>query len=107
NINGIDATAPSSVTLPNLTAGTYSAVVQDQISGCTLSATTGLTDIVLTTGNTVVDPCAVTLRYTVLGGLAPYTFTFTNSGDLSVVGPSAPSASPFTTPALPQGDYTV
>lgn len=107
NLNGIDATAPSTVTLPNLVAGTYSAVVQDQISGCTISATTGLTDITLTTSTSVNDPCAVTLNYTVSGGASPYRFTFTNSSTLAVIGPSAASPSPFVTPALPEGDYTV
>jgi len=107
NVNGIDELAPSTITLPNLTAGTYSAVVQDQISGCTISATTGLTDITLTTGFTLVDPCAVTLRYTVSGGVAPYVLTFTNSTTLAVTGPSAPTTSPFITPALPAGPYSV
>jgi len=104
----IDQTAPATIPFTGRLAGTYSAIVQDQISGCTISQSIGLTDNVITSATpTVVDPCAVTYSIAVAGGTSPYRFTFTNSGTGQIIGPSAPSTSPFVSPALVAGTYVL
>jgi large repetitive protein len=101
-----DQTAPATLPFPGRLAGTYSAIVQDQVSGCTISQSIGLTDNVITSVTpTVIDPCAVTYSVAVVGGTPPYRFTFTNSGTGEVIGPSAPLPSPFISPALAAGTY--
>ncbi len=108
NNQNIDQLAPSTIPFAGMLAGTYSAIVQDQISGCTISSSIGLTDNVITSViSTVVDPCAVTYSVAVTGGTAPYRFTYTNSGTGQVIGPSAPLPSPFTSPALIAGTYVL
>jgi hypothetical protein len=44
SLTDFDQTAPNSFTLNNVSAGTFSATVQDQISECTISQTIGLSD---------------------------------------------------------------
>ncbi len=107
NNQNIDQVAPVTVPFPGRLAGTYSAIVQDQISGCTISQSFGLTDNVITSVTpTVLNACAVTYSVAVVGGTAPYRFTFTNSGTGQVFGPSAPLPTPpFTSPALSAGSY--
>lgn len=108
NQQGLDQVSPSTVgPITGRTAGTYSAVVTDQISGCTLNNSIGLVDATLTITPTVVDPCLVTYSVAVTGGVSPYRFTFTNSGTGQVIGPSAPSPSPFLSSALPAGNYVL
>jgi gliding motility-associated-like protein len=108
NNQGIDQVAPGSIPFTGRLSGTYSAIVQDQISGCTLSSSFGLTDNVITSVTpTVVDGCAVTYSVAVVGGTAPYRFTFTNSGTGEITGPSAPTTSPFISPALSAGSYVL
>lgn len=108
NQQGIDQLAPSTTTpFVGRVGGTYSAIVQDQISGCTISRSVGLTDNVVITSvtPTVINVCAATYSVAVAGGTGPYRFTFTNSGTGQVIGPSAAVASPFTSPALSAGTY--
>ncbi|MCE7862561.1 MAG: PKD domain-containing protein [Bacteroidetes bacterium CHB5] len=110
NQQGIDQTAPSLVgPITGQSAGTFSAIVTDQISGCTLSSSFALTDVALTITPVVTDPCIVAYSVTVAGGTGPYQFTLTNSGTGQVFGPSLPSTSPFLTtgiaPTLPAGNY--
>jgi large repetitive protein len=108
NQQGIDQVAPSVIgPLGGKSAGTYSAIVTDQISGCSLSSARGLTDAVLTVTPTLVDACLVTYSVAASGGVAPYRFTFTNTTTAQVFGPSAPSASPFLSPNLPAGTYVL
>lgn len=109
NQQGIDQTAPSTIgPLGGKVAGTYSAIVQDQISGCTVSSSVGLTDNAITSVTpTVVDGCAVTYSVAVVGGTSPYRFTFTNSGTGQVIGPSLALPSPFQSPALSAGTYVL
>lgn len=110
NQQGIDQTAPSLVgPITGQSAGTFSAIVTDQISGCTLSSSFALTDVALTITPVVTDPCIVAYSVTVAGGTGPYQFTLTDSGTGQVFGPSLPSTSPFLTtviaPTLPAGNY--
>lgn len=103
--SAIDQSAPTTVTIPNVAAGTYSAIVTDQISGCTLSSSIGLTDATFTITPTVVDPCLVTYSVAIGGGVAPYDFTITNSGTGQILGPDLDRPTPYTTPALAAGLY--
>jgi|APTNR8051073442_1049403.scaffolds.fasta_scaffold00242_8 gliding motility-associated-like protein len=110
NQQGIDQIAPSTVgPITGQSAGTFSAIVTDQISGCTLSSSFALNDVALTITPVVTDPCIVAYSITVAGGTGPYQFTLTDSGTGQVFGPSLPSLSPFVTttiaPTLPAGNY--
>ncbi len=106
NQQGLDQNAP--VTIGPITgrgAGTYSAVVSDQISGCTLSTSFGLSDVNVTYSATQTncDPSNVTVSF-VSGtpGIPPLLYTFTNSGTGTVIGPQTSN-----TASLPMGNYTV
>lgn len=104
NRQGIDVNAPLTVTeANNRLAGTYSAVVTDQISGCTVSNSVGLSDAVFTINPTAsnCDPAVVTVTTSgpVVGTLI---YQFTNSGTGAVTGPQT-----LNTATLPRGSYTV
>lgn len=104
NQQGIDQVAPATIgPIGGQRAGTFSGIVTDQISGCTISSSFALTDINLTITPTVVDPCLVSYSVAVSGGVTPYQFTLTNSASGQVLGPSAPSASPFLTSSVAPG----
>ncbi|MBX2916634.1 MAG: gliding motility-associated C-terminal domain-containing protein [Cyclobacteriaceae bacterium] len=110
NQQGIDQSAPSTVgPISGQRAGTFSAIVTDQISGCTLSSSIALTDVALTINPVVTDPCIVAYSVTVAGGTGPYQFTLTNTATNQVFGPSLPATSPFLTttiaPTLLAGNY--
>ncbi|MBX2898541.1 MAG: PKD domain-containing protein [Cyclobacteriaceae bacterium] len=107
---GFDQTAPATIgPIGGQRAGTFSAIVTDQISSCSTSTAFNLTDVALTITPVVTDPCIVAYSVTVAGGLSPYRFTLTNSGTGQVFGPSAPTTSPFLTtaiaPSLAAGNY--
>jgi gliding motility-associated-like protein len=104
---GIDQTAPSTINIPNLTAGTYSAVVNDQISGCTLSDVFSLTDATVTASAISdfpnCDPVEVTV--TISGPMTgTLNWTATESSTLVQTTGTAATA-PFTTTPLPAGSY--
>lgn len=105
-----DQSAPSTIgPIGGRVAGTYSAIVQDQVSGCTVSGSFGLNDLsaITAVNETVLDACAVTYSInSVPGGTGPFNFTFTNSGTGEII-TSNPLNLPFTTPSLSAGDYTL
>ncbi len=82
NNQAIDQTAPTSFTSPpSLGAGTYSGIVTDQISGCTISQAIGLSDPATFTvliANTDCDPTVITASTGGLPPVGPLTYTFTN-----------------------------
>ncbi len=107
----IDQAAPTTITVPNLVAGTYSVIVSDQISGCTLSQSIGINDINLTITPAIsginCDP--VDYSIAVVGGASPYRFTITNSGT-GLVADTSPAAvaSPYVTQnGLTAGTYVI
>ena len=105
NSQGIDVAAPSSaITFGSLGAGTISAIVIDQISGCTISKTIGLTDAAwtITASSTACDPSAITATVSPTGTvISTYTITGFSNG-------LTYSASNATLPIyVPQGTYTV
>lgn len=104
NQQGIDQPAPTTVNLAGpKAAGTYSGIVTDQISGCTISQTIGLTDATFTATAAVSNclPARVTVSNT--GGAAPFTYTFTNSATRQVTGPQVNN----NVATLAAGTYTI
>ncbi len=108
NDDDIDQTAPNTFTLTNLGAGTYSAIVRDQISECTVSQTIGLSDATYTANATAAPPNCdpVILNVTTAGASLPLQWTATNSGTLAVTTGTAGTAVFPTTP-LEEGTYTI
>ncbi len=111
NQQAIDQTAPQTVNVPGLKAGTYSAIINDQISGCTLSQSFGLSDqgvgTVSAVNTTNCDPETVQVTTTMA---FPLTYRVTNGGTGVATGPTAPTpaASPFNLAApLSKGSYVI
>jgi gliding motility-associated-like protein len=116
NQQAIDQPAGTTVPFTNLPAGTFSGVVTDQISGCSISQSIGLTDASwgITSIGSNCDKSSVTITASPISPsttlpVYPITYTFTRTG-----GPKADST--FTTlpimanPAVvlvPQGNWTV
>lgn len=93
NQQGIDQTAPTTVgPIAGQRAGTFSAIVSDQISGCTISQAFGLSDPATFTADftaTDCDPTDITVNITGGAPVAPILYTFTNGSTGQVVGPQA------------------
>jgi len=107
--SGIDAIAPFNLTSPNKVAGTYSVVVSDQVSGCTLSSSVGLSDNVFTVTATPKAPNCdpVIINVVASGATTPLNYTITNGATI-VTGPIPQASTSFdATPGLSQGTYTV
>jgi gliding motility-associated-like protein len=111
-INAVDAPTPTSITVPGLRAGTYSVVVVDQISGCTLSSTTALSDPTVTAAGASMPPNCdpVVVQVTITGPVTgPLNWTATESSTLAVTSGTSGNVppSPFNTTPLPAGDYSI
>ena len=115
NDQRIDQTAPSTISYVNpafqIPAGTYSGIVTDQISGCTISTSIGLNDAVYTPTATPAlpncDPVIVNVTSNAPVGSLPLSYTITD-GSTGVV--TLPIASPtvnFSTPGLAAGNYVI
>ncbi len=108
NQQAVDQTAPQTVNVAALKAGTYSAIINDQISGCTLSQSFGLSDQGVGTPTANVFPgCEPQTVQITTGQPFPITFQATN-GATGVV--TIPSPQPASSPAnliLTAGTYTV
>ncbi len=111
NQQGIDQVAPATIgPLGGKAAGTYSAIVQDQISGCTISSSVGLTDAVFTaTASSQAPNCdPVTVRVTSTAVSLPIQYTVTNNGTgVTTVPVNSPTAVFDIAPSLSAGTYTV
>ncbi|MCZ8069984.1 MAG: PKD domain-containing protein [Bacteroidota bacterium] len=104
NQTGIDQTAPATLgPFAGRVSGTYSGIVTDQVSGCTISNAFGLVDAAFTASATFTncDPSVVTVATAgpTVGALQ-YTFTPVAGGP--VVGPQASNIA-----TLPVGDYQI
>jgi hypothetical protein len=108
----VDQAAPNTFTVNNLVAGTFSGIVQDQISGCTISAAFGLSDAQYSATAAITGPNCdpVTLRITPAGGPVsfPIQYQATNSGTGAITSGSSPAApGAFNLSPLPAGDYVI
>lgn len=111
NQQGIDQLAPSTIgPLGGKGAGTYSAIIQDQISGCTISKSVGLTDAVFTANASSLAPNCdpVTVRVTTTAVNFPLQYTVTNNGTGAVSTSGSSGTAAFNiAPALAAGTYTI
>jgi gliding motility-associated-like protein len=101
--NGIDRTAPATITLTGKGAGTYSAVVTDQISGCTLSTSAGLSTNGITvsaTSASVCEPLSISVTSSFPPVDFPLQYSVSNNGT-QVIAPTSVSAANFTIPNIP------
>lgn len=116
NDQQIDQTAPNTINYANPTfqiaAGTYSGIVTDQISGCTISTSIGLSDATYTPTAVAAlpncDPVIVNVTSNAPAGALPLRgYTITNSGTGVVTSPALPTTANFSTPGLAAGDYVI
>ncbi len=113
NAQAIDKTVGNYPLTNTAGAGTYSAIVTDQISGCTVSSTLGVSDAAWTISSTssLCDPASVTVTINTSLG-APtfpivYTFTGTGKGSPIVSAPISTNPAVILLPLIPQGTWTV
>lgn len=109
NQQGIDQTAPITVNSPStLGAGTYSGIVTDQISGCTISQAVGLSDpgtFTVLIADSDCDPVEITASTGGAPPVGPLTYTFTNGSTGETFGPQASPTATFVNGS--DGDYVV
>jgi gliding motility-associated-like protein len=110
SLSDVDQTAPNTFTLANVGAGTYSVVVQDQISGCQKVQAVGLSDATYTATAVAQAPNCdpVTLQVTTAGAVTfPIAYTTTNSTTgTQTTGNANTAAFNLATP-LPAGSYVI
>jgi PKD repeat protein len=104
NQQGVDQTAPVTIgPLGSKAAGTYSAIVSDQISGCSISQAIGLTNgtFTITPSNvSLCDPPKINVNTTAVS--FPLQYTVTNGASGQVVTGNSASAN-FSVQLLSQG----
>ncbi|MGE0772313.1 MAG: PKD domain-containing protein [Cyclobacteriaceae bacterium] len=108
NQTAIDVFSPSTIgPVGGQRAGTFSAIVTDQISQCTISTAIGLSDPATFTADfngTDCDPSDLTATITSGAPVAPILYTFTNGTTGQTFGPQVSATANFTPAA---GDYVV
>lgn len=80
--NGIDKNAATQGPFNGLGAGTYSAIITDQVSGCTVSSSFGLSNNSFTATPSTTkacDPPIININNNAGAGFFPITYTVTNS----------------------------
>ena len=116
NDQRIDQTAPSTISYINpafqIPAGTYSGIVTDQISGCTISTSIGLNDATYTPTSTTAlpncDPVIVNVISNAPVGSLPLSYRITDAATSAVIaGPTAQPTVNFSTPGLAAGNYVI
>ncbi len=115
NDQGIDQLAPATLNYSNppfsIPAGTYSGVITDQISGCTISQSFGLTDAAYTATALGLAPNCdpVAIEVTTVGAAFPVQYQLTENGSGTITGPTVvPGPGPiFNTTPVPGGTYTI
>ncbi len=102
---GFDRLAPSTSTVTGFSTGTVSAIVTDQITGCTISNTISLTSPSFTANATFTacDPSTVTVNIATGAPINPLKYTFTNKATGLVV---ATTTSPINFAKLPTSGST-
>ncbi len=102
NQAGIDRTAPSLIgPFAGQRAGTFSGIVTDQISGCTISQSFGLSDATFTANAIPVTNCdPIAFNVTSTAVAVPLTYTVTNGATGLSISGSSPTAIFTTTPTI-------
>jgi gliding motility-associated-like protein len=111
NQQGIDQTAPSTQgPFGGQKAGIFSAVVTDEVSGCTISHSFGLTDAPFAASATAqapnCDPVTVRIQITAGAPVFPIQYNATDNATGQATTGSSASA-PFNMTPLPAGTYTI
>ncbi|MBX2940816.1 MAG: gliding motility-associated C-terminal domain-containing protein [Cyclobacteriaceae bacterium] len=111
NQQDFDQTAPTLVgPLGGQRAGTFSGIVTDQISGCTISQAFGLSDAPFTASALAQAPnCApVTVRVTTTAVAFPLSYSvLSNSSGAQVIAPTSSVTPVFDMSPLPEDVYTI
>jgi PKD repeat protein len=109
NSQAVDQTAPQTINFPGLAAGTYSGVVNDQISGCTISQSFGLNDAPFTANAAVLAPNCdpVTIQVTTNAVALPLLYTVTPSGPGTTIPSTSAATATFNTTPVTAGTYTI
>jgi len=107
NQQGIDQLAPSTVTLTTLDAGVYSAILNDQISGCTISQSFGLSENAFTANAAALPPICdpVSLQVTTTAVALPLQYrVLENTGAVAASNAGIATAT-FNTNPITKGVY--
>lgn len=110
--SGLDAASGSSFTFNALGSGTYTAIVRDQINGCTQQKSAGISDATYTILPAVQAPncdpviVQVTVSGTTVNAANPLDFKTTNSANGATQTSGTSTNAVFNT-TLPQGSYTI
>lgn len=110
NQQAVDQAAPQLINYTTLKAGVYSGVVNDQISGCTIFQSFGLTDAPFTGSAASLAPNCdpVTVQVTTNAVATPLQYTITNNGTGVITGPVTGIPTPvFNTSPVTAGTYTI
>ncbi len=110
NQQAIDQSPQPPIIFNGLSAGTYSAVLNDQISGCTISQSFGLSDAPFIANAVPLAPNCdpVTIEITTNAVAFPLQYQLTENGSGTITGPTGGIATPvFNTTPVPQGTYTI
>ena len=115
NLNGIDLSTGPVPPFPftGLPADTYVIQVSDQVSGCAITTSIGISDIVISITSATpqaprCDPVAVDIVTSGITDFAGANYIITNSGTGTQIGPLPFSSANFTTAPVPvPGSYTI
>lgn len=108
--NDLDQFSPIIIgPIAGLGAGTYSAIVTDQISGCTISSSFGLIDAPFTATALANAPNCdpVTIEVTTNAVAFPLQYTATENASGVITGPTTVATAVFDMSPLVQGTYTI
>jgi len=110
NQQGVDQAAPQTINFPGLKAGTYSTVISDQVSGCSIAQSFGLSDAPFSATATALAPNCdpVTIQITSNAVSFPLKYQITPVGTGTSVGPISGIVTPvFNTSPVTAGTYTI
>lgn len=101
--------SPPTITIPNLSSGTYTIVVTDQVTSCATTATQNVNDnafaINSVTSITLCDPLTLQVDHTAVGNF-DYRLINTSTGQ-TIKSEKNVTGSPFDITGVPSGSYVV
>ncbi len=107
NQQGIDQLAPQTINFNGLDAGVYSAILNDQISGCTISQSFGLSENAFTANAAAVAPNCdpVTLQVTTTAVALPLQYRVLEGSGLVADSNTGIGTAVFNTGPITKGNY--